>query len=325
MLGLMDSSAMMNTHSHHREDAFFQTIDLDAILKTSYVDWCGVPFGPSPESRSAYLEKVRYKSYFVWLQKGLQAIYHLDEPLTAGNWDKLSQNDSGNLSRQPGFSPRCFKGPMPLSKDHTDAYWDPGSANGHGDIFAPALAINSFLFGYSSSASDHCGKNCIELYGMGTRDMDEYLMLMEKVIAEKKALGGCVALKSSVAYERTLDFNEVSKEEAQKVLDKNPTRSANATKKCFGDYIFFELCKISARLDLPFQCHTGLGLLHKTNALQMQEVIEKNPDTKFVLFHGSYPWSDDLYAWCTIIKMCIPTCAGCPYYPPRRRKECWRS
>jgi len=28
----------------------------------------------------------------------------------------------------------------------------------------------------------------------------------------------------------------------------------------------------------------------------MREVIEKNPDTKFVLFHGSFPWLEDVLA-----------------------------
>jgi predicted TIM-barrel fold metal-dependent hydrolase len=28
----------------------------------------------------------------------------------------------------------------------------------------------------------------------------------------------------------------------------------------------------------------------------MREVIKKNPDTKFVLFHASFPWTDDILA-----------------------------
>jgi predicted TIM-barrel fold metal-dependent hydrolase len=45
---------------------------------------------------------------------------------------------------------------------------------------------------------------------------------------------------------------------------------------------------------MPIQCHTGLGRLKGTNAMAMEEVISKNPATKFVLFHCSYPWLDDI-------------------------------
>ncbi len=30
--------------------------------------------------------------------------------------------------------------------------------------------------------------------------------------------------------------------------------------------------------------------------MSLEEAIRKNPDTKFVLFHGSYPWIDDTFA-----------------------------
>ena len=45
---------------------------------------------------------------------------------------------------------------------------------------------------------------------------------------------------------------------------------------------------------MPFQIHTGLGRLRRSNASLLQPVIEAFPDTKFVLFHGSYPWVDDI-------------------------------
>ena len=73
----------------------------------------------------------------------------------------------------------------------------------------------------------------------------------------------------------------------------NPRADAEEI-KAFQDYIFFEICRIAADRNVPLQCHTGLGKLEKSNAMQMQEVIAGNPDTKFVLFHGSYPWIQDV-------------------------------
>lgn len=147
--------------------------------------------------------------------------------------------------------------------------------------------------GYSEKVKDHNGNNCLDLYDMHTDNIKDYMLLMEKVIAEK-IKSGCVALKSALAYDRALDFSETSSEKAQRVLKTPYDLLTDEDKKAFSDYIFFELCRIAARLDVPFQIHTGLGQLNKTNALQLLEVIGKNPDTKFVLFHGGYPWIDDI-------------------------------
>ena len=108
-----------------------------------------------------------------------------------------------------------------------------------------------------------------------------------------KIKNGCVALKNAIAYDRCIDYQETSKEKAQKVFkDKVPITKANV--KLFQDYIFYEICKLAAELDVPIQCHTGLGCLEKTNALNMLNIIKANPDTRFVLFHGSFPWVDDI-------------------------------
>ena len=45
---------------------------------------------------------------------------------------------------------------------------------------------------------------------------------------------------------------------------------------------------------MPIQIHTGLGLMTGSNAMQLQPLIAHNPDTTFLLMHGSYPWIQDI-------------------------------
>ena len=66
--------------------------------------------------------------------------------------------------------------------------------------------------------------------------------------------------------------------------------------KAFQDYIFDQICKYAAERDVPVQCHTGLARLNKSNAMWLKPIIDQNPDTRFVIFHGSYPWMDDVLA-----------------------------
>ena len=109
---------------------------------------------------------------------------------------------------------------------------------------------------------------------------------------EEAAESGCVAFKCASAYDRGLDFEAASKEDAQKAF-----ASADPTEQDifhFQNYIFQEICRICAGLDIPLQVHTGLGKMQKSNCRYLTEAIRRNPHTKFVLFHGSYPWLDDL-------------------------------
>ena len=45
---------------------------------------------------------------------------------------------------------------------------------------------------------------------------------------------------------------------------------------------------------MPFQIHTGMAAMNRTNAMEIRPVIERHPDTTFVLMHGSYPWTADM-------------------------------
>ena len=65
----------VNCHSHHERDDFFVGLDLEKILGKSYVQWSGVEFDNDAESRTYYLGKVRYKSFFRSLQNALMKLY----------------------------------------------------------------------------------------------------------------------------------------------------------------------------------------------------------------------------------------------------------
>ncbi|MHB1458857.1 MAG: hypothetical protein ACYC0V_18250, partial [Armatimonadota bacterium] len=45
---------------------------------------------------------------------------------------------------------------------------------------------------------------------------------------------------------------------------------------------------------MPFQNHTGLGKIAGSNPMNLVPMIEKHPETKFVLFHGGYPWTEQV-------------------------------
>lgn len=126
-------------------------------------------------------------------------------------------------------------------------------------------------------------------------DFDEYLAMIDRVIGEKKA-SGCVCLKSALAYDRALDFKPQSKRTAERIFGRPPHQVAPEELKAFGNYVFDHICTLAAKHDLPVQNHAGLARLGGSNPTYMIPIIEKHPETKFVLFHGGYPWTEEIAA-----------------------------
>ena len=185
-----------------------QAFDLEKLLRNSYVNWCGVPWDGSPQSHQAFLSKVRFNSYYVWLQKSLLRLYGGSTPLTASSWQDW--NDRIQAAYRDPFHPRLIlAGNCGYRRMLLDAYWNPGSDNDFPDFFVPVYRVNAFFFGYSPAAREHDGNNPYELSPHAfILDLDEYVAWVHKSILNHQA-AGCVALKIPIAYDRGLDFEPV--------------------------------------------------------------------------------------------------------------------
>ncbi len=219
--------AVINTHAHHLPDAEFAPYDLDILLRNSYVNWCGVSFESTPESRAHFLERVRYQAYFVWLQKSLQELYGFSEPLSAANWERIS-GQIRQAHQEQGRQIQLLSQQCAYRKIVQDAYWDPGSDNGYPALFTPSFRINAFHFGYGPWTADQDGSSPYSLYPHPfITDLDEYLVWVQEKISEKKARG-CVALKLPIAYDRGLDFSEVPTDQARAAFGRLTAAFLNA-------------------------------------------------------------------------------------------------
>jgi len=314
----------INTHCHQLPAGEIQRFDLDVLLRNTYVNWCGVAWDGSTQSRKDLLDRVRFNSFFVWLQKSLVQLYGVDEPLSGSSWQAWSGRIEAAY-QDPSHTGEILTGRCAYRRMILDAYWNPGSDNGLPSLYAPTYRVNAFFFGYSALAVDHDGNSPYRLYPRPfISDLDEYVAWMrENILAHQTS--GCVALKIPIAYDRGLDFGEVGLGQARAAFARLASASAGQTVgaqppqaqpelpsnapdpfaekpaldadpqdvKTFQDYLFFQVCRIAAELDLPVQVHTGMGQGRRTNAGQLQEAVQKSPATRFVLLHCSYPWIQD--------------------------------
>jgi len=290
----ISSLRVINTHCHHRETGDFRDFSLFALIENSYVSWCRVELESNKKSRENFLSKVGHRSYFFWLQKSLRTIYGLDEKISADNWDDLSDRIRKAHDKND-FHLKLLREKCGYERIVLDGYWNPGGDNGVPDLFSPTFRINMFAYSYNREVRDHNDNNALILYDKDIHDIDEFTDFMEEIIIRKKS-EGTVALKSALPYDRGNDFIQTSKEEAQWALEKKPSEVTAEEIKLFQDYVFFQICRIAAEQGLPLQCHTGLGEVHRSRALWLRDAVALNPDTRFVLFHGSYPWTSDVAA-----------------------------
>jgi hypothetical protein len=287
----IQNEPIISAHSHHMKDPEHHALNLESLLQNSYVSWCHAPIpdGKSAGESSKWLDAVRTRSYFVWLEKALMALYGINKHLDADTWDEYDQAIR-QAHRDKDWHLTILREKCRYEAIFQDAFWQPGDDNGHPDLFRPVYRVNSLFYGYNRTARDHNGNNFQLLQNQEVTDIDEYISLIDRVLREKKR-AGCVMLKSALAYDRSLKFGTATREAAQKAMKENPDET---DVRAFQDYVFTKICEVSAELSMPFQVHTGLGLMVGSDAMQLQPLIARNPDTTFILMHGGYPWTGDI-------------------------------
>jgi len=119
---------------------------------------------------------------------------------------------------------------------------------------------------------------------------------------------GFVAIKSGLAYNRTLDFKDVSRADAEACFKNLVARRGTISRGDWRresiplqDYMFGRIAANCAKYRLPFQIHTGLFYdtwrdVTQSNPSLLTPLIIRHPNTRFVLMHGGYPYGTELLA-----------------------------
>lgn len=156
----------------------------------------------------------------------------------------------------------------------------------------PILNVNSLVDGFHPSSYTNSTDSPYEFakqQGQTIQSLDDYLAILEKIF-EHAVAQDAVCLKSTLAYQRTLDFQKVPKERAERLFGRPRSELTPIEIREFQDFIFRRICELSAKYDLPFQIHTGQARIQGSNPMLLVDLIADNPNTKFILFHGGFPW-----------------------------------
>lgn len=253
-------------------------------------------FGP-------FLALTRQTTYYQHLMYGFRQLHQFpDREFTrsgvAGLSDRIARRYAeaeqwfDEAFRQSGFEVMLL-----------DKHWDPWNPEMDRRYFRPVFNITALVNSVSrrSRMVGSTGKNpwtMASRRGDDLQDLDSYLRSAEVLFQEFEA-AGAAAVKNTLAYSRSLRFEDVTRERAKELFAKDQLNAAEVRE--LEDYLVHWVIRRSIAAGLPMQIHTGYlasnsSRLDQTDPILLNNLFIQYPEARFVLFHGGYPWTSEVAA-----------------------------
>ena len=272
---------------HDFVSAGLDVVDSDLLLIDPEGCW---------EMFSPFLKKVMNTTFSRIFSIALKDLYGI-EKLSANNWKEASET-IGERSSEKGWKEYVLRERCRLDFGIIDHVWDVADFHVDRRFFRPLLRIDPFVLGWSPEYRDFFGNSPWEIgrrWDMPLDDFDDYLALIDEGVKRCTAAGG-VSLKVGLAYNRTLEVSNPSREDAEKAFGRTAGEVAAGEAKAFEDFIINYFVNKAAEEDVQIHIHTGfLGGVGKafpnSNPTQLFSLIVRNPEASFVILHGGYPYT----------------------------------
>jgi len=250
----------------------------------SFDEWWGMAKGG--------FDEVRATSFYRYTQIAIQDLYGVDfDTITDEQAREVNARVFDHYKDQRWLS-HVITERANIELMFNDPHWAPLDFKTHYPFEVLVFRVNSLIRGFHPSRLTKLSENpylFAKKEGVEVKTLDDYLALLDLMFVRAKA-AGAVCLKMTVAYERSLRFENATKESAAHAFGRPPGELTAREIQAFEDFIMWRLCELSAKHVLPFQIHTGDGRIQGSNPMLLVDLMAANPKTKFILFHGGYPW-----------------------------------
>ncbi|MBN1120329.1 MAG: amidohydrolase family protein [Anaerolineae bacterium] len=238
-------------------------------------------------------EYCRFTSYGQAARITARLVYGIEE-ITLDSI--LTAAERNKQLRQPGERLRLLREVANL--DHVQI-------NHHAWACEPDLSGPEFFL-YDISWVEFCSgqPDLKQLYEETQVEVRDTASLRQAMAALFEKYGGCaVAVKAQHAYDRTLAWVERDDADVEPVLQKvlRGDEIDAAERLCLGDWCWARGVELAAEHNLPFKIHTGIMAFNSTmtDPFRLQSgnlgtILARYPDTRFVLMHMAYPYTDEL-------------------------------
>jgi predicted TIM-barrel fold metal-dependent hydrolase len=305
----LDAVPAIDTHDHlwpfERLPGYVETdrgrgMNLYALWRNSYFTWFNpiAPWRPGmkfdewwPAGKQSF-DNARATSFYRYQLPAFQDLYGVD-------FDRVTDDEARRLDREIFDNYRDQRWLYHVVTERAnielmfnDPYWDRLGFKRNYPwevlVFNVTVLVRGFHAGEFDKPEDDPYRWAAER-GMKVETLDDYIGVLDRLFQAAKA-AGAACLKTTLAYQRTLAFDNVPHDRAARIFGRPRAELTAQEVKDFEDFIMWRLVELSAKHDLPFQIHTGHARIQGSNPMLLVDLIASNPRTKFILFHGGYPW-----------------------------------
>jgi hypothetical protein len=239
-------------------------------------------------------QKIRFTGYGEAVSLAARELYGL-EALDLDGLSAAQAQVDGNMTE--GSRLRLLKDVANLDHIQTDDFcWK---------CLPDAAGPDFFFFDINwggACSGDPRAKMLAEETGVVVTDLKSYRQAMEAIF--EKYAGCAIAVKSQHAYGRTLEWHARDDSDVEPLLQrklKGEDLDVNEA-NCLGDWAWAQVADLSGQHNLPFKIHTGYYA--GNNSMHVDRIPSGHlcklaiayPNTRFVLMHIAYPYSDELVA-----------------------------
>ena len=235
---------------------------------------------------------IRWTGYGEALRIALRDIYGVAE-VNAGNIERV--NAVIAAANKPGLYHDILKRRMRLRYAVLDDYWRGEPVRPDPAYFRLARKFDWFC----TPADAKAVKRMEEVTGVPVTSVDGLVQALEKRF-EQSLAAGLTAVKSTIAYQRDLTFEDASEQRAAGAFDAL-MRGDASRRRPLEDYMFRQVLRLAEAHGLPFQIHTGIqagnsNVIANTRPLQVANLLRDYPRVRFDLFHAGWPWANEVMA-----------------------------
>ncbi len=263
-----------------------------------------------------YWHAVRLTGYGKALTLALREVYGTDE-MNAGTIGPLNARIAA--ANKPGLYRDVLLRRANIRTCLNDEYWQPRPTAVDAAYFSLVRKFDWFV-----APITRAGVGRLEpLAGHSITSLADLKRALEAHVEQAMRLG-LVAIKTTLAYERTLAFAEVGEADADRTFerlmrDDTPPgegyrRVESRPYKALADHLFHHLVQLADAHRVPLQVHTGLhagngNFVAHSRPADLTNLFMRYPSVTFDIFHVGYPYHHEAAVLAkTFRNVCLDFC-----------------
>ena len=246
-----------------------------------------------------YWQNAKYTGYGLCLRETIRGLFGVNE-LNPGTFRIVDR-----LMRESVKNDNWYRHVLKEKAGIDVSIVDPLGVNSLPDVQYPSeFFVKVRRFDHFTVINARTISSIGKQYGVAIRSLDGLLTALDTAFSQAVFKERIVGIKSGLAYSRKIHYEDVPEQEARILFEKVKDtlyRPSAAESTKLADFMFHQIVARAEKYNLPIQIHTGIlsrnfhaNPIENTNAIHLSNLFLKYRKARFVIFHGSFPYMEEL-------------------------------